>query len=211
MKKLPILSLVNIKKANSHVDYEFSIDIKIYANELKLLEYSSREDALLILNIILGFDLQYEGDYYIKGINISKLTRIEKRREIVNSIFFIPKENKLISELSVIDNILINLNWSNVWEGTKKDICILLERKGILHLANEIASELSSCDILKVLVLIAFLKNIKLIVIDVSFNISKEIKSNVAFIRDLIQGYDIACLLINGKSNNKETLLLKDV
>lgn len=196
MKSLPILLLSNIKKTNISIVSDNFIDVEIYRSELKILQYNDRETVLSYINIILGLDVNYEGSYYLNGVDISGLMKKAKRLEIGRTVFFTSYRYGLIHELNVIDNIL--LQFKCILGLNKRKVISVLTNMGLLYITYRKIRELSPYELLQLFLLIAILKKNKIIIIDLSPNdcIYNEFELNRCYLFNLIKENDMSLLLI---------------
>ena len=122
------LSLKEINKhyliKNKVVTALNKINLDIYGVGLVLISGSSGSGKTTLLNIISGTDFYTEGDYYINEFDTASFTDEEWELTRNKYFGFVYQDFKLIEDYTVIDNIKLAYNVTQIrWAKTKSCYC----------------------------------------------------------------------------------------
>ncbi|ASM49002.1 putative ABC transport system ATP-binding protein [Pseudoalteromonas espejiana DSM 9414] len=123
-----------------------SIELKVYSGEYLSISGPSGCGKSTLLSILGLLDMPTSGEYFIDGVNVSKLT-LNQAAEIRNAkIGFIFQSFNLIDELSVFDNVALPLRYHHS-KPSKHEIAekvkACLEKVGLGHRMSHKPSQLS--------------------------------------------------------------------
>lgn len=123
-----------------------SIELKVYSGEYLSISGPSGCGKSTLLSILGLLDMPTSGEYFIDGVNVSKLT-LNQAAEIRNAkIGFIFQSFNLIDELSVFDNVALPLRYHHS-KPSKHEIAekvkACLEKVGLGHRMTHKPSQLS--------------------------------------------------------------------
>ncbi|ENN98063.1 MULTISPECIES: ABC transporter ATP-binding protein [Pseudoalteromonas] len=123
-----------------------SIELKVYSGEYLSISGPSGCGKSTLLSILGLLDMSTSGEYFIDGVNVSKLT-LNQAAEIRNAkIGFIFQSFNLIDELNVFDNVALPLRYHhskpNKHEIAEK-VKACLEKVGLGHRMSHKPSQLS--------------------------------------------------------------------
>ena len=123
-----------------------SIELKVYSGEYLSISGPSGGGKSTLLSILGLLDMPTSGEYFIDGVNVSKLT-LNQAAEIRNAkIGFIFQSFNLIDELSVFDNVALPLRYHHS-KPRKHEIAekvkACLEKVGLGHRMTHKPSQLS--------------------------------------------------------------------
>ena len=172
------------------------LSIKIKHNTKVSIIGPSGSGKTTFLNILGLLDKDFNGDYILKGNNISSYSEVEKDKLRGQSIGFVHQFFHLIPELSVIENvmlpILINIKDSNAYQYSKK----ILNEFGLNDRLNFKPSKLSGGEQQRVAIARSFVTNPDIILAD-------EMTGNL----DENTANNIFSFFINYVEQNKKTLV----
>jgi len=123
-----------------------SIELKVYSGEYLSISGPSGCGKSTLLSILGLLDMPTSGEYFIDGVNVSKLT-LNQAADIRNAkIGFIFQSFNLIDELSVFDNVALPLRYHHS-KPSKHEIAekvkACLEKVGLGHRMSHKPSQLS--------------------------------------------------------------------
>ncbi|MEL0641636.1 ABC transporter ATP-binding protein [Pseudoalteromonas aliena] len=123
-----------------------SIELKVYSGEYLSISGPSGCGKSTLLSILGLLDMPTSGEYFIDGVNVSKL-KLNQAADIRNAkIGFIFQSFNLIDELSVFDNVALPLRYHhskpNKHEIAEK-VKACLEKVGLGHRMSHKPSQLS--------------------------------------------------------------------
>lgn len=143
-----IIDLKNIKKVYGKGDAETvalkNIDLSIKKGEMIAIMGPSGSGKSTLLNIIGCIDTPTSGNYSLNGkeinnLNFNKLATIRNR-----NISFVFQEFALLKEFTVLDNVILPLNFRKMSSKEKKDSALkYLKKLQIEDLANKKVMNLS--------------------------------------------------------------------
>lgn len=120
------------------------VNIEIENGESVAIIGASGSGKSTLMNIIGCLDGDFEGNYFLDGKDIKKMSMSEKANIRNKEIGFIFQHYNLISELNVYENIELPLLYRGETDtDTEKLIDSALERVGMLHKKNALPNELS--------------------------------------------------------------------
>ena len=160
-----IVEIQQVKKNFNQTIALNEISIKISKNEFVAILGKSGSGKTTLLNILDGLILPNEGKIFIDGKNIYEM----KRKKLVLfrrlNIGYVFQDFKLISEFSVIDNILFPVDLDR----EKIDdlyLELLLNKLNIKHLKNRLVKTLSGGEMQRVSIARAMINKPELILAD---------------------------------------------
>ncbi len=160
-----IVEIQQVKKKFNQTIALNEISIKISKNEFVAILGKSGSGKTTLLNILDGLILPNEGKIFIDGKNIYEM----KRKKLVLfrrlNIGYVFQDFKLISEFSVIDNILFPVDLDR----EKIDdlyLELLLNKLNIKHLKNRLVKTLSGGEMQRVSIARAMINKPELILAD---------------------------------------------
>lgn len=123
-----------------------SIELKVYSGEYLSISGPSGCGKSTLLSILGLLDMPTSGEYFIDGVNVSKLT-LNQAADIRNAkIGFIFQSFNLIDELNVFDNVALPLRYHHS-KPSKHEIAekvkACLEKVGLGHRMSHKPSQLS--------------------------------------------------------------------
>lgn len=169
MKK--ILETINVNKYFwDPVKFHVLKDISLKLNEGEFASIMGKSGCgkSTLLYVLSTMDLQYEGELYLDGENVSKLGRKELARIRNEKIGFIFQFHYLLPEFSVLKNVMLpalKLGKKSEKE-IKNDALEKLDLLGVLSQANKKASKISGGQKQRVSIARALINNPKIIMGD---------------------------------------------
>lgn len=143
------------------------ISLSFEVNEFVCLTGSSGSGKTTLLNILGGLAKPDEGEIYYEGefIDYLQTSKIETYRN--NYISFIFQEYKLIPSMSVLDNVLIPLQFnSEKYSKARLKAKEIISRVGLSHRINKKVRTLSGGEQQRVVIARAIARNSKIIICD---------------------------------------------
>jgi putative ABC transport system ATP-binding protein len=143
------------------------LDLAVRSGEFIAVTGPSGSGKTTLINIIgLLTDLQ-RGSYVLDGHDISKISTREKENLRARYIGFIFQDYLLLDHLSVAENVLLPLQYSNLNRSDKNHLAHeILERLGISSLLKRKPSQLSGGQKQRVAIARAIVKKPRLIIAD---------------------------------------------
>ena len=120
------------------------ISLEIKDGEMVAIMGKSGSGKSTLLHLIAGIDNPTNGEILIDGINVSRLNEKEISKFRREKISIVMQDYYLIEELSVLDNVLVPLNFSKIKNNEKKEKAIkIIHQLDIEKYLNKPVCELS--------------------------------------------------------------------
>lgn len=133
----------NYKKPNPFTALS-DVSLEIKDGEMVAIIGKSGAGKSTLLHIIGCIDKFEKGSYYIDDIEVHKLSDMKLARIRNEKIGIVMQDFALIEEYSVLENVMIPLQFSRKRSGKPKELAMkALERVGIAELAKKPVSKLS--------------------------------------------------------------------
>ena len=168
-----MLSLKNVCKTvlNSKkqmVKVLTNVSLEIRQGDFVCIQGTNGAGKSAILNIIGGRDMDFEGEYYIDGIELSRYTPKQLSALRLEKFGYVSENLDLFDKLTVEDNVGIALKWAKI---KKQDRCEMIERAlNSVGLSGAIAKlkpiDLSSGQLQRVMIARAIVLEPQVILID---------------------------------------------
>lgn len=181
------MKLTNISKQyqNSKTIYD-NAEVDFNKNGIHILFGSSGSGKSTLINIILGLDPNFEGDYLVDGQKLSQ-DQISEYRQ--SNIGYMPQGFGIIPQFNVIENI--NLFDRNIEDANVQSI---LEQLKISDLADNSGKELSGGQAQRVRLARAIARDKKIIIMDEPTNNLDD--DNVQIIIGMLKELSKECIII---------------
>ena len=141
-----------------------NINLEFKSGEFICILGESGSGKSTLLNIIGGLDTDYSGSINVNNYNLKYIDLDEYRK---NNIGFIFQNFNLINNLSVIDNIILPIDKSNLsYKEKKKIACNLLRKLNIYNIKNKRINELSGGQKQRIAIARALINNPRIILAD---------------------------------------------
>ncbi len=167
----PVLSLKNIKKVYVMGESEFwalkGVSFDLYEGEMVALMGPSGSGKSTMMNIIGILDNATEGDYILRGENVSDLDEFD-RAEIRNAyIGFIFQSFHLLPRLNLLENVEVPLTYAGYAPRVRRDRALdMLEKVGLADKRRNLPSQISGGQKQRVAVARALAMNPALLLAD---------------------------------------------
>jgi len=144
----PIIELQNVKKiyrlGEVIVPAVNGVSLKIERGECISIMGVSGSGKSTLMHIVGTLDIPTEGDIFIDGINILRLSQSEIAKIRGEKIGFIFQTFNLIPSLTALDNVMLPMLFQNIPRSQRKTTALqLLNRIGLGKRAKHIPSKLS--------------------------------------------------------------------
>ncbi|MBB6714513.1 ABC transporter ATP-binding protein [Clostridium gasigenes] len=161
-----MLVLKNIVKKFNEVKVLNNINVE-FNGGINFILGPSGSGKSTLLKLISGIDNEFEGEIFFKGESLKSYSKSQLDSYYYNSVGFIWQNFQLLNHLSVKDNVKLVLELSNLSEDEKnKQVKIILNRLGIIKLANSKVAKLSGGEKQRVAIARALVKNPEIIIAD---------------------------------------------
>ncbi|MCY3034058.1 MULTISPECIES: ABC transporter ATP-binding protein/permease [Aerococcus] len=143
------------------------INLDFEAGELVAIVGESGSGKSTLMNLIGGLDTDFTGEIRVEGENIADF----KERDLVNyhkdKIGFVFQNFNLISHLSVLENVALAMNLSNISKGKReKQARAVLEQLGLGQQVHKRPNQLSGGQKQRVAIARALVNNPEIIIAD---------------------------------------------
>lgn len=168
---MSLIELINIKKVYGKNDYAVcalnGISLTINKGDMIAIMGTSGSGKSTLLNILGCLDKSTEGEYILNGRNITSYNNNELASIRNNNFGFVVQYFALIDDYSVLENVIIPLEYSKINKKQKKEKVIkLLERLGLENKINRLPKELSGGQNQRVALARALINNPEIILAD---------------------------------------------
>ena len=171
MIKPPLIELNNIfkiyKMGNTEVRANDGINLKIYDGEFVAIVGKSGSGKSTIMNIIGALDVPTEGQYILKGQDVSKMKDDDLATVRNRTIGFIFQQYNLLAKSTILENVELPLLYAGLNKKNRKEIAMQsLERVGIADKYKNHPNQLSGGQQQRVSIARALAGNPSLILAD---------------------------------------------
>ncbi len=143
------------------------IDLNIAQGEMISIMGASGSGKSTLLNILGILDIHDEGEYYLNGIRIEKLTETKSAHLRNQYLGFVFQSFNLVSFKNAMENVALPLYYQNVKRKKRNLIAMeYLDRLGLKEWAHHLPSELSGGQKQRVAIARALITNPKVILAD---------------------------------------------
>ncbi len=147
-EKEPLINLIDIYKVyqmgNTEVRANDGINLKIYNGEFVAIVGKSGSGKSTIMNIIGALDVPTEGQYILKGQDVSTMKDDELAAVRNKTIGFIFQQYNLLARQNMLENVELPLLYAGINKKERKQMALdALERVGIQDKWNNIPNQLS--------------------------------------------------------------------
>ncbi len=144
--KTPKVSVRHLKKSfgqgEGRVEVLKNINLEIYSGETIALTGKSGSGKSTLLSLLSGLDAPDEGDIFIDGENLSRMSEKELTRFRASRMGIIFQQFHLVSTLTAYENVLLPLELMKHPKAINRAL-ELLESVGLSHRSQHLPSELS--------------------------------------------------------------------
>lgn len=146
--KAPLINLIDIYKiyqmGNTEVRANNGINLKIFHGEFVAIVGKSGSGKSTIMNIIGALDVPTEGQYILKGQDVSTMKNDELAEVRNKTIGFIFQQYNLLPRQNLLENVELPLLYAGVGKKQRKQLALeALERVGIEDKWNSLPNQLS--------------------------------------------------------------------
>lgn len=144
----PLINLVDIYKiyqmGSTEVRANNGINLKIYHGEFVAIVGKSGSGKSTIMNIIGALDVPTQGQYILKGQDVSTMKNDELAEVRNKTIGFIFQQYNLLPRQNLLENVELPLLYAGVGKRQRKELAMeALDRVGIADKWNSFPNQLS--------------------------------------------------------------------
>jgi putative ABC transport system ATP-binding protein len=144
----PLINLIDIYKiyqmGNTEVRANNGINLKIYHGEFVAIVGKSGSGKSTIMNIIGALDVPTQGQYILKGQDVSTMKNDELAEVRNKTIGFIFQQYNLLPRQNLLENVELPLLYAGVGKRQRKELAMeALDRVGIADKWNSFPNQLS--------------------------------------------------------------------
>ncbi len=144
----PLINLIDIYKiyqmGNTEVRANNGINLKIFHGEFVAIVGKSGSGKSTIMNIIGALDVPTEGQYILKGQDVSTMKNDELAEVRNKTIGFIFQQYNLLPRQNLLENVELPLLYAGVGKRQRKELAMeALDRVGIADKWNSLPNQLS--------------------------------------------------------------------
>lgn len=144
----PLINLIDIYKiyqmGNTEVRANNGINLKIYHGEFVAIVGKSGSGKSTIMNIIGALDVPTQGQYILKGQDVSTMKNDELAEVRNKTIGFIFQQYNLLARQNLLENVELPLLYAGVGKRQRKELAMeALDRVGIADKWNSLPNQLS--------------------------------------------------------------------
>ncbi len=173
------------------------VDVSVDAGELTILRGRSGSGKTTLMNILSALDEPTEGEVFILGKDISKITRRERDRMRRKEIGFVFQSVALIPMMTVYENVAFALRLAGYKGDHRKRVEECLKLVGLWQRASHMPQELSGGEQQRVAIARAIAHRPKILFADEP---TAELDTNTGLtvmktFRSLLENEDVAILM----------------
>jgi putative ABC transport system ATP-binding protein len=127
-----------------------NVSLQIHPGHFCCIMGRSGSGKTTLLNLISGLITPTSGSVFIDGENIAKFTDTQSSRYRNEKIGLIPQGQRVLSYLTVLDNVRLPAFFFRNNTDNEKEALALLEQVGIRHLAASYPKELSGGELKRI-------------------------------------------------------------
>jgi putative ABC transport system ATP-binding protein len=147
-EEAPLIDLIDIYKiyqmGNTEVRANDGINLKIFHGEFVAIVGKSGSGKSTVMNIIGALDVPTEGQYILKGQDVSTMKNDELAEVRNKTIGFIFQQYNLLPRQNLLENVELPLLYAGVGKKQRKQLAMeALERVGIEDKWNSLPNQLS--------------------------------------------------------------------
>ncbi len=147
-EKTPLINLIDIYKiyqmGNTEVRANNGINLKIFHGEFVAIVGKSGSGKSTIMNIIGALDVPTQGQYILKGQDVSTMKDDELAEVRNKTIGFIFQQYNLLTKQNMLENVELPLLYAGVSKGKRKQLAMeALARVGIEDKWKNMPNQLS--------------------------------------------------------------------
>ncbi len=121
-----------------------NVDFQAHAGEFVAIVGPSGSGKSTLINMITGIDRPTSGEVYVAGQRLTQMGEDAIARWRGEQIGVVFQFFQLLPTLSVIDNLMMPMRYTNTWRGKRRQRALeLLDRVGIPEAADQFPSQLS--------------------------------------------------------------------
>ena len=144
----PLINLIDIYKiyqmGNTEVRANNGINLKMFHGEFVAIVGKSGSGKSTIMNIIGALDVPTEGQYILKGQDVSTMKNDELAEVRNKTIGFIFQQYNLLPRQNLLENVELPLLYAGVGKRQRKELAMeALDRVGIADKWNSLPNQLS--------------------------------------------------------------------